>query len=40
MSEFAGLSIKGRVATQSDPDWDDARRSLNLVLQHHGLPGE
>jgi FAD/FMN-containing dehydrogenase len=35
MSEFAGLSIKGRVATQSDPDWDDARRAFNLVVDQH-----
>jgi hypothetical protein len=35
MSEFAGLSIEGRVATQSDPDWDDARGAFNLVVDQH-----
>jgi FAD binding domain len=32
MTEFAGLSIEGRVATPSDADWDDARRAFNLVV--------
>ncbi|HWM53907.1 MAG TPA: FAD-binding oxidoreductase [Solirubrobacterales bacterium] len=31
MSNFAELSIDGRVATPSDPDWDEARTAWNLV---------
>ena len=31
MSEFTELSIEGRVATPSDPDWDEARAAWNLV---------
>ncbi len=31
MSEFTGLSIAGRVATPSDPDWDEARAAWNLA---------
>jgi FAD/FMN-containing dehydrogenase len=35
LSEFAGLSIDGRVATPSDSDWDDARRAFNLAVDQH-----
>jgi len=28
-----GLSIKGRVATPADPDWDEARQAWNLVAE-------
>ena len=31
MADFAGLSMRGRVATPSDPDWDEARRAWNLA---------
>jgi FAD binding domain len=31
MSNFAELSIDGRIATPSDPDWDEARTAWNLV---------
>ncbi len=31
MNNFAELSIDGRVATPSDPDWDEARTAWNLV---------
>lgn len=31
MSDFAELSIDGRIATPSDPDWDEARTAWNLV---------
>jgi hypothetical protein len=31
MSDFTGLAIAGRVATASDPDWDEARQAWNLV---------
>jgi len=31
MSDFTGLSIGGRVATPSDPDWDEVRLAWNLV---------
>jgi hypothetical protein len=31
MSDFTGLAIAGRVATPSDPDWDEARRAWNLA---------
>ena len=29
------LAIEGRVATPSDPDWDDARRAWNLAADLH-----
>jgi hypothetical protein len=35
LTEFAGLSIEGRVATPSDSDWDDARRAFNLAVDQH-----
>jgi FAD/FMN-containing dehydrogenase len=31
MSDFGELSIDGRVATPSDPDWDEARQAWNLA---------
>ena len=31
MSDFTGLAIAGRVATPSDPDWDQARLAWNLA---------
>jgi hypothetical protein len=31
MSDFTGLAIAGRVATASDPDWDEARQAWNLA---------
>jgi FAD binding domain len=31
MADFAGLSIRGRVATSSDSDWDEARQAWNLA---------
>jgi FAD/FMN-containing dehydrogenase len=32
MSDFAGLSIEGRLATPSDSDWDAARAAWNLAV--------
>ncbi len=31
MTELSGLSIDGRIATPSDPDWDEARAAWNLI---------
>ncbi|MGA8803747.1 MAG: FAD-binding oxidoreductase [Solirubrobacterales bacterium] len=31
MTDFSGLSIRGRVATPSDSDWDEARQAWNLA---------
>src|SRR6266540_1032145 len=31
MGDFSGLSIRGRIATSSDPDWDEARQAWNLA---------
>jgi FAD binding domain len=31
MSDFTGLAIAGRIATPSDPDWDEARAAWNLA---------
>ena len=31
MTDFAGLSIEGRIATPSDADWDEARLAWNLA---------
>jgi hypothetical protein len=31
MSDFTGLAIAGRIATPSDPDWDQARAAWNLA---------
>jgi FAD binding domain len=35
MSDLAGLTIDGRVAAPSDPDWDDARKAFNLSADLH-----
>jgi hypothetical protein len=31
MTDFTGLSIAGRIATPSEPDWDEARLAWNLI---------
>jgi hypothetical protein len=31
VGDFSGLSIRGRVATSSDSDWDEARQAWNLA---------
>jgi FAD binding domain len=31
MTDFSGLAIAGRIATSSDPDWDQARAAWNLA---------
>jgi FAD binding domain-containing protein len=31
MSDFTGLAIAGRIATPSDPEWDEARQAWNLA---------
>jgi FAD/FMN-containing dehydrogenase len=31
MADFTGLAIAGRIATPSDPDWDEARLAWNLA---------
>jgi hypothetical protein len=31
VADFSGLSIRGRVATSSDSDWDEARQAWNLA---------
>ena len=31
MAEFSDLSIRGRIATSSDSDWDEARQAWNLA---------
>jgi hypothetical protein len=33
MSDLSGLSIQGRVAGPSDPDWDEARQAWNLAAE-------
>lgn len=35
MSDFTELTISGRVATPSDPDWDEARAAWNLVADQN-----
>ncbi len=35
MIDFAGLAIAGRVATPTDPDWDEARLAWNLAADQH-----
>ncbi len=35
MSDFAELSITGRIATPSDPDWDEARAAWNLIADQN-----
>jgi hypothetical protein len=41
MSELTGLSIDGRVAKPSDPDWDEARRACwdpdGMIRANHEL---
>ena len=31
MTDFSGLSIRGRIATAADSDWDEARQAWNLA---------
>ncbi|HVY77264.1 MAG TPA: FAD-binding oxidoreductase [Solirubrobacterales bacterium] len=33
MSDFTGLAIAGRIATPSDPDWDEVRLAWNLAAE-------
>jgi len=35
VADFSELSIRGRVATSSDPDWDEARQAWNLAADQH-----
>src|SRR5215211_291305 len=35
MADFSGLTIRGRVATSEDSDWDEARQAWNLVADQH-----
>ncbi len=35
MPDFSALSIRGRVATASDSDWDEARQAWNLTADQH-----
>ncbi len=35
MSDFAELSIAGRIASPNDADWDEARAAWNLVADQH-----
>jgi hypothetical protein len=35
MTDFTGLAIAGRLATPSDPDWDEARQAWNLAADQH-----
>ena len=35
MTDFSELSIRGRVATSSDSDWDEARQAWNLAADQH-----
>jgi hypothetical protein len=35
MADFTELSIRGRIATSSDPDWDEARQAWNLAADQH-----
>jgi hypothetical protein len=35
MTDFSGLAIAGRLATPSDPDWDQARAAWNLAADQH-----
>ena len=35
MSDFAELSIAGRIVTPSDPDWDKARAAWNLIADQN-----
>jgi FAD binding domain-containing protein len=35
MADFSGISIRGRIATPDDSDWDDARQAWNLAADQH-----
>jgi FAD binding domain len=35
MADFSELSIRGRLATDSDSDWDEARQAWNLAADQH-----
>jgi FAD binding domain len=35
VSDFSELSIRGRIATSSDSDWDEARQAWNLAADQH-----
>jgi FAD binding domain len=35
MTDFSGLAIAGRLATATDPDWDQARMAWNLAADQH-----
>src|SRR5215211_3122765 len=35
MADFSGLTIRGRVATSEDSDWDEARQAWNLAADQH-----
>jgi hypothetical protein len=35
MADFSGLSIRGRIATSDDSDWDEARQAWNLAADQH-----
>jgi FAD/FMN-containing dehydrogenase len=35
MTDFSGLAIAGRIATSSDPDWDQARQAWNLAADQN-----
>jgi hypothetical protein len=35
MADFSELSIRGRIATSSDDDWDEARQAWNLAADQH-----
>jgi FAD binding domain len=35
MADFSELSIRGRIATSADSDWDEARHAWNLAADQH-----
>jgi FAD binding domain len=35
MPDFSDLSIRGRIATSTDSDWDEARQAWNLAADQH-----
>ena len=35
MADFSELTIRGRIATSSDGDWDEARQAWNLAADQH-----
>src|SRR3954452_10229398 len=39
MADFSQLSIRGRIATSSDSDWDEARQAWNLAADQNPLAG-